>query len=280
MTQFDPDNLPASDPLRTLESYYDAVPRLSGRAEDFGPLTLFVRDDGGFPFYARPTPGADEPVTREHVEAVRARQRELGVPESFEWVAENTPGLRAAVEESGLDVAECPLLVLPATAAAPETGALDPGLGARILSADSALLADAVAVQRLAFADPGTAMGTADVSRIASEAALRTAEGFVERARERVRSGATVYAAVVSDETVLSAGQHNPVGPVTEIVAVGTLPACRRRGLGAVVTASLIADARTRGIGTIFLSASDDNVARVYERVGFRRIGTALIAEK
>jgi N-acetylglutamate synthase-like GNAT family acetyltransferase len=280
MPLFDPDNHVASKHLKTLESYYDAVPRLSGRAEDFGPLTLFVRNDGGFPFYARPTPGGDEPVTRAHVDAVRARQRELGVPESFEWVAENTPGLRAPVEESGLDVTECPLLVLPATATAPQTSPLEQGLSTRILSADSPLLPDAVAVQQLAFADPGTAIGTADVSRIAPEAALRTAEGFVERARERTRSGATVYAAVVGDETVLSAGQHNPMGQVTEIVAVGTLPACRRRGLGAVVTAALVADARHRGIETIFLSASDENVAQVYERVGFRRIGTALIAEK
>ncbi|GLY19910.1 hypothetical protein Kisp01_69240 [Kineosporia sp. NBRC 101677] len=41
--------------LQELERYYDTVPRLSARAEDFGPLTLFVRDNGGHPFYARPT---------------------------------------------------------------------------------------------------------------------------------------------------------------------------------------------------------------------------------
>ena len=42
----------------------------------------------------------------------RARQRELGIPESFEWMAETTPALRAAIEDSGLVVHEHPLMML------------------------------------------------------------------------------------------------------------------------------------------------------------------------
>ena len=34
-----------------------------------------------------------------------------------------------------------------------------------------------------------------------------------------------------------------------------------------------------RGVLTVFLSASDGAVARVYARTGFREIGTAMIAE-
>jgi predicted GNAT family acetyltransferase len=44
------------------------------------------------------------------------------------------------------------------------------------------------------------------------------------------------------------------------------------------VTAALVADARARGCGTVSLSAQDDTVARVYERVGFVRVGTACVA--
>ncbi|WP_072654891.1 hypothetical protein [Kitasatospora aureofaciens] len=36
---------------------------------------------------------------------------------------------------------------------------------------------------------------------------------------------------------------------------------------------------RARSVRTGFLSAADENVARVYARVGFRPVGTALIAE-
>jgi predicted GNAT family acetyltransferase len=50
-------------------------------------------------------------------------------------------------------------------------------------------------------------------------------------------------------------------------------------GLGGAVTATLAREALRRGVQTVFLSASDDDVARVYARLGFQRIGTAMIAE-
>jgi predicted GNAT family acetyltransferase len=71
---------------------------------------------------------------------------------------------------------------------------------------------------------------------------------------------------------------HQPVGDVTEVVGVATLPAFRRRGLGAAVTGLLVADARARGVETVFLTAGDEEIARVYARLGFVRIGTSCIA--
>ncbi len=57
------------------------------------------------------------------------------------------------------------------------------------------------------------------------------------------------------------------------------LPASRRRGLAAAVTRALAADALAHGGRTVFLSATDAAVARIYARLGFREIGTSLIAE-
>jgi predicted GNAT family acetyltransferase len=45
------------------------------------------------------------------------------------------------------------------------------------------------------------------------------------------------------------------------------------------VAVALARHALDRGHGTVFLSAQDDDVARVYERAGFRRRATACIAE-
>jgi len=54
---------------------------------------------------------------------------------------------------------------------------------------------------------------------------------------------------------------------------VATLPPPRRRGLGAAITGALVDDARAAGVETIFLSAAGDDVARVYERLGFEARG-------
>jgi predicted GNAT family acetyltransferase len=92
-------------------------------------------------------------------------------------------------------------------------------------------------------------------------------------------AGHSVLAAAFGDEGPLAAGSCQATGGVAEITGVGTLPSARRRGLGAAVTAQLAALAIDGGTGTVFLSASDDTVARVYAGLGFRRVGTAMIAE-
>ncbi|MFF3275454.1 GNAT family N-acetyltransferase [Streptomyces chrestomyceticus] len=285
--------------LGRIEEYYDAVPRSAARAEDFGTLTLFVRDGRGWPYYARPALGrTGDAVTTAEVERVRDRQRELGVPENFEWVAENSPHLRAAVEESGLVVHEHPLLALDLSrgrAAEEEgTGAASGAAGAagtgaaggageavsvRVIEDGDPALPYAVAVPYVAFAQPDTQVGAAGTRELAEVARQLAEDGSVDVVAERIRDGYTAVAVAEEDGVALCAGQHQPVGAVSEIVGVGTLPSARRRGLGLAVTAALVADARERGVRTVFLSANNDDVARIYERLGFRRVATALIAE-
>ncbi|OEJ31930.1 GNAT family N-acetyltransferase [Streptomyces subrutilus] len=261
--------------LSELEHYYDTVPRVGGaRAEDFGPLTLFVQEGAGWQYYARPALGGAGPAGAADVERVLARQRELKVPESFEWVAETTPSLRAAVEAAGLRVHAHPLMVLdPAAAAAPAHPEV------RLLGADDPLLTAAVTVPALAFGAPGTAVGEAGPAELAAAVAGPEAAEHRARVSAMIASGRTALAAAVRDGVVLCAGQYNPVGDVAEVVGVGTLPAARRQGLALGVTAALVARARERGARTVFLSAGDEDVARVYVRAGFRRVATALIAE-
>ncbi|WP_371494363.1 GNAT family N-acetyltransferase [Kitasatospora sp. NBC_00374] len=264
------------DLLARIERYYDAVPRSAARAEDFGPLTLFVRNGEGWGYYGRPTLGWDGPAaTVADVDRVRARQRELGVPESFEWVAENAPGLREAVEASGLTVHAHPLMALD-----PDAPGLPADLTVRLLDPDAPELAGALAVPRLAFAEPGTGIGAAGPAELAAATAELLTDGTLERVAGRMRAGLTVTAAALApDGSPLCSGMHQPVDGVTEVVGVGTLPAARRRGLALAVTACLVADARARGAATVFLSADDEAVARIYGRAGFRRVATALIAE-
>jgi N-acetylglutamate synthase-like GNAT family acetyltransferase len=257
--------------LAEIETYYDAVPRSSADTEDLGPFTLFV-SRGGWPYYARPRPGySGPPPTAQDVHDVRARQRELSLPETFEWVDDLQPGLAETVERAGLPVQRHPLLSLTdAVDAAPVAGAR-----VRTVDADDPDLARISATVSLGFATPGTA--TAPVGAADRDAVATAAEG-VDRLRERLRSGLTVLAVAEDATGPVAAGSHQPVGGVSEVVGVATLPSARRRGLGALVTAALVADARAAGVHTVFLSAGSDDVARVYARVGFSRVATACIA--
>jgi ribosomal protein S18 acetylase RimI-like enzyme len=262
--------------LAAIEAYYDAVPRTVTRVEDIGPFTLFVntKTETGWRYYARPSLGATS-FSAEDVRRVLDRQRCLGVPEAFEWVDDTSPGLRAAAEAAGLHVRDHPLLALDLAARA--RAPVPPGTFLHCVTHEDDLsLVGAVAI--VAFGAPGAEIGEAGHQALFEAAAGRTPD-LVAFERERLRAGRTIMFAAYADGCPVAVGMHQPVGLVSEVVGVGTLPAYRRRGLACAITDLLVEDALSRGVTTVFLSADDDAVARVYERVGFRRIATACVAE-
>ncbi len=262
--------------LDVLERYYDAAPRPNCDTEELGPLTLFVARSG-FPYYARPRLGLDA-----------GGQRGRGRPPSstgsvssasrgrMEWVHETTPSLLAAARAAGMAVEECPLLLLEGEPAGPP--APDPAAGVRLVTADDPDLPLVQAAVHVGFGTPGTSVGEASVAE--RDAAAASGPQSAERMATLIRSGLSVLAgAFLPDVGPVGGGSHNPRGDVSEVVGVGVLPAYRRRGLAAAITAALARHALDHGISTVFCSAQDDAVARVYGSVGFRRVGTACIAE-
>jgi len=275
----------AYEVIERIDAFCDVVPRRRARADAFGPLVLFVPTGPGWPYYARPRRGPRTPVTAADVRAVRARQRELIIPESFEWIEQVAPEMAAAASEAGLDVHRHPLMVLSAappdrpSAVGPAGGpALPPGVTVRVVPPEDAELDRVWAVPAVAFGHPGTAAGEAGVQE-RDKIAADYDGGTIEMLRERLRSGHSVVAAAFGPDGPLAAGSYQAVDGVAEITGVGVLPSSRRQGLGAAVTALLARDALDRGVATVFLSASDDAVARVYARIGFREVGVAMIAE-
>jgi ribosomal protein S18 acetylase RimI-like enzyme len=243
--------------LDKIERYYDAAPRSAARVERIGPFEVFVNVGAAWPYYARPALGAAE-FSAQDVQRVRERQRELGIPESFEWLAETTPALAAAAEAGGVRVRHYPLLVL---------GQLEEhhpveGVELRLVTPEDDL-ARINAVAAVAFGGQ---------PREPDPASL-------EFQRDRLRRGLTVSAVALIDGEPVATGSHQSVQDVSELVGIATLPSYQRRGFGTALTAFLAADALRRGSQTVFLSAGDDATARVYERVGFERVATACIAE-
>ncbi len=248
------------------------MPRALVTAQDLGPFTVFHRSKG-WPYYARPRLGADEPFTAADVERVRARQRRLGVPEAFEWVEEISPGVAAAVEATGLEVSRHQLMVLDHLQPAP----MPDGFSVRMLPADDPAIATTRAAINLGFQAGGTEPGPAGPrERDLAVAGADRAAAFVS---ECIGRGLTVAASAEGADGPVAGGSYSPRGTVAEIVGVATLPSARRLGLASAVTAALVTDARARGVEVCFLSAENDDVARIYGRLGFTTVATAATAE-
>ena len=263
------------DILRRIDTYCDEQPQERARIEEHGPLVLFVPAKAGFPYYARPRLGARAPLTADAIRAVRARQRELRLPESFEWIEQSAPDMAAAATAAGLHVHRHPMLALGTLAPAPPT---PPTVSVRIVRPDDEDLVQAWAVPGVAFGHPGGEIGRAGVVERDKLAAGHD-PAVLEVVRARLRAGRSVLATAAGPDGPVAAGSYQYVDGVAEITGVGVLPERRRLGLGAGVTHALAAHALARGARIVFLSAADADAARIYARLGFREIGTAVIAE-
>jgi ribosomal protein S18 acetylase RimI-like enzyme len=279
--------LQETDVFVRLERFYDAVPRDAAVAEDIGGFVLFVRAGEGWPYYARPRLGAETPSAAD-VTAVRRRQRELDAPEAFEWVHETTPDLLAVARAGGLEVLLAPLMVLERASLVPDLPLAD-GATIRLLDPASPTFAEDLsasgAVAQLGFGAPARASvvtGTAPAPPAGPaerDAMPPLTQEAVEAQRRRYAAGRFTGAVVETPaEGILASGIAQRVDDVAEIAGVATLPSARRRGYASQLTATLARDALANGVDLVFLSAGDDDVARLYSKVGFRRIGTACVA--
>jgi GNAT superfamily N-acetyltransferase len=258
--------------LECIERYFAAAPLGDARIEAVGGLDVPIGDPA-WPYPARPRPGG-APVTADDVRAANALQVEAGLPAALEWVPERFPGTTAAARAAGLTVEELPLLV----AVDPVDLVLPAGVRLYVVGADDPELPHYQRVAATAFATPG---GVADVEDVAldtsEQAAARTAV-----LRERIASGRTVLMVAVENGRPVAVGSHQPVdigdAEVSEVVGVATLPRLRGRGLGAGLTSALVAHAQETA-DMVFLAAGDDDVARVYERVGFAWLATTAVAD-
>lgn len=260
------------DLLTRIDTYYDTAPRATARVEEHGSLVLFVAERG-WPFYARPNLARATEPTVDEIREVLARQLELEVPPALEWVHDTAPSLAAVARAAGMTVQECPLLVLELLLETPV-----PDGTVRLMDAEDDDVAVVQAAIRVAFGTPGTAVSDAGAAD-RDAAASTDASHSLDNTTDALRAGRTVMVgAFVNDVGAVGGGSHNPRGQVSEMVGVGVLPAFRRRGLGAAVAYLLSRHVLDNGVTTVFCGAESIDVARVYERVGFRRIGTTCVA--
>lgn len=244
---------------RTIAEYADALPRARAEAQQVGPFEVFVPREGSRRrFAARPQLG-QRGASAAEVRALGELLVTSGLAPALHWVHEVSPALRDAATEAGAHVVSRPLMVLASPRGdrhTPDPDLLTTVLTARHPAKDEVLGTITAAFSGAEHATPGDPTGLTE----SFADGLRLVGAF--------RGGPQAPRSV-------GGGVHQPVGLTTQLSDIGVLVSERGRGTGARITLHLMADALAAGMRTVWLIATDDAVARVYERVGFERVGTA-----
>lgn len=263
--------------LDAIDAYFDAASRTGARGEQVGPFTLFL-STSAWSYAARPRRRLERTIVADDVRRLVARCEEIELKLGLEWVGDLVPSLEGAAREAGLEVASHALLAMAPNGLRP--AAVPGGFAVELIADDDARLVTARAVADTAFAAGGTAVGAAGPRERDDRVAQVDPELRTHLAR-RVANGLVITAIAFDPEQgVVATGSLQPVAGTAEIVAVATLPTHRRRGIAAAVTSLLVREAERRELALVVLAAQDEDVARVYERVGFRRVGTHLAASR
>ncbi|MCB0058748.1 MAG: GNAT family N-acetyltransferase, partial [Caldilineaceae bacterium] len=139
-----------------------------------------------------------------------------------------------------------------------------------------------MAVQRTAFGhDPTDAVGEAEAQQF--RARFTTTQFFAawlmdqsHTAQKELSPTARAQAGEPAAAMVSVASLLPPHDGITEIAGIATAKPYRRQGVAGALTASVVAQAFAQGLTAVFLTAADAAAGRVYERVGFRAIGTGM----
>jgi ribosomal protein S18 acetylase RimI-like enzyme len=248
--------------IRELQDYMRNAAARSHAVYPCAPFHLYLHETDDFRFFNYAIPDVPlEGVTPAQLDALRAAFAARGRTLRFEFLHEYAPRLGPALAALGVPVeGENPLLVCTPDAFRPIEAPA--GLHFVRLAPESPDrdLVDHIETASRGFGDE---WGTVLPERVAE-------------LRRRLASGEGGFLARSGEEPVAAGSYTVPIDGFTELVGIATLPAHRRRGIAAALTAVLAADAFARGVRTAFLTAADDNASRVYQRCGFYRIGTGL----
>jgi len=128
---------------------------------------------------------------------------------------------------------------------------------------------------------PAELLATATAQNIAYGGGGAT-EHDSARLRATIEAGGLVIRALDrATGAVAGAGLYTaPIAGVTEIAAVGVLPAYRRRGIGGALCVHLAREAFVAGIALPFLMAAGEAEERMYARAGFATISRVLFISR
>jgi ribosomal protein S18 acetylase RimI-like enzyme len=247
--------------IAALQAYQRKAAAHTRQVHACGPFHLYIHPTDSFRFFNYAIP--DEPIeslTAEQLATLKSAFAAQGRTLRFEFLHEYTPRLSALLDSLGVPCeGENPLLVcVPQTwlpAAGPE------GLEIRRLmpASPDADLAAYLSVGNRGFGGEG-----------------HVSPARVQELRQRVEQGSADYLALLDGQPAGVGAYMIPLDGFTELAGIATLPEYRRLGIAGALTAEMARAAFEDGVHTSFLTAADDDASRVYQRAGFRRIGTGM----
>jgi GNAT superfamily N-acetyltransferase len=98
--------------------------------------------------------------------------------------------------------------------------------------------------------------------------------GMVDALRRDIAAGAAAACLAWRGGEAVGAGSVQIARGVCELVGIGTLPKHRRRGAATAVSAWLVRGHFAAGGELAWLTAGDEAAEAVYQRIGFRRLGS------
>jgi GNAT superfamily N-acetyltransferase len=225
------------------------------------------------PFVARFTPGNDHPMlnyaipddgarpTSNEIEALVEAFRQRGLTPRLEYAADAAPDLEQRLVHSGFDVEARYPLMWCRPAEAPMLKAPENFIVTR---AETDLdHTDAIAVADEAYGETGP---PPSLEAVTARQHMSAAGGAVVLARQR--------------STGLAAGSGLFPAPrehISELAAVGTREAFRRRGIATAVTSLLVHLALDSEIELLWLTPEHEHAERIYAKAGFTRLGGTMV---
>jgi ribosomal protein S18 acetylase RimI-like enzyme len=234
-----------------INAYLAKAAQIGRASEIVGPFTASVDPDSNSPFrnYAIPIEGAT-PQGYDVANLIQWFSERSRKPR-LEYVSDAAPAVEPALLNAGFEVeGRLPLMTLRRGKSKHRSG-ID-GFELLCVTEEEALRSVAEAQNE--------AYGAGEVS-----------EADVARLCRNVHRGGIVVAArELSSGRFVGAGLYTPPQDgVTEIAAIGTIPAYRRQGIAAAITAQLVESALSRNIELPFLMAAHSAEQGIYERIGF-----------
>ena len=220
-----------------------------------GPFTIGLSGTTTSPYSNYAVPDDNARPTADDVAGLIAEFVERSRKPRLEYLPSASPDVRPALEAAGfVEEGLLPLMTISELVQPPSV----PGVELVPAESDDALFAMATALNLAYGESPPT------------EADVANHKG------SRDRGGFALLARSVSGEPIGGGLVTVPIDGVAELAGIGVVPAWRRRGVAALITARLVRAAHELGVRAPFLMAADDAAASVYTRVGFQLSGRVL----